>query len=268
MIGIMQGRLSPVIENKIQAFPEKHWKAEFFSAQALGFDLIEWTLDRHNILNNPLFLDHELIRTLSQMSGVKVRSVTYDAAMQAPLVVDDLIQQTEVALLNKVLSACSRLNIRYLVFPLVDESSINTLSYDKYIQIFQQISTELLNDSLKIAIESDLPPTKLKQFIMKIGSPHIGINYDTGNSASLGYNFHHEMVEYSDLIMNIHIKDRKLAGPTVPLGHGDAPLEKQIYYFRKYLSDCSLVIQGARSPHGADLLTAQHYLNFITPHEA
>ena len=31
MIGIMQGRLSPMIDQKIQAFPEDFWMAEFFS---------------------------------------------------------------------------------------------------------------------------------------------------------------------------------------------------------------------------------------------
>ena len=29
MIGIMQGRLSPMVGDKIQCFPEKFWKAEF-----------------------------------------------------------------------------------------------------------------------------------------------------------------------------------------------------------------------------------------------
>ena len=43
--GIMQGRLSKKIDNKIQAFPEKNWKNEFEKANKLGLKYLEWTLD-------------------------------------------------------------------------------------------------------------------------------------------------------------------------------------------------------------------------------
>lgn len=264
MIGIMQGRLSPMVGKKIQAFPKKHWKAEFFTAQALGFELIEWTLDRHDLLDNPLFLHYELIETLADISGVKVKSITYDAAMQAPLVVNGEIQKVEVELLIKVLFACKRLKIKYLIFPLVDQSSVNAKDLKSYLTIFRYLNKTFLDDNLQIAIESDFPPSKLSRFITAVGSPRIRINYDTGNSASLGYEFIEEMAEYSHLISNIHLKDRELGGPTVPFGQGNAPLIEQISYFQKNLSDCNLIIQGARSEHGADIYAAHTYLKFVT----
>ena len=49
----------------------------------------------------------------------------------------------------------------------------------------------------------------MKQFIEDIGSEHVGVNYDTGNSASLGYDFEDEMNAYCKYILNIHVKDRK-----------------------------------------------------------
>ena len=45
-IGVMQGRLSPMIDGRIQAFPWPYWKEEFKVAEQLGIDLIEWTLDQ------------------------------------------------------------------------------------------------------------------------------------------------------------------------------------------------------------------------------
>ena len=54
-IGVMQGRLSPLIKNKIQAFPEKYWKSEFRKANILNIKMIEWTIDHKNFDNNPLF---------------------------------------------------------------------------------------------------------------------------------------------------------------------------------------------------------------------
>ena len=53
--GIMQGRLSKIIRNKIQCFPEKNWKLEFSKAKKLGLNSIEWTLDYKNLHDNPIF---------------------------------------------------------------------------------------------------------------------------------------------------------------------------------------------------------------------
>ena len=47
-IGIMQGRLSPPIDDKIQAYPAKTWQREFEIAKEIGYSAIEW------IVENPL----------------------------------------------------------------------------------------------------------------------------------------------------------------------------------------------------------------------
>ena len=50
----MQGRLSPILDNKIQAFPEKYWQKEFLKIKKTGLNLIEWTLDYEKLNKNPL----------------------------------------------------------------------------------------------------------------------------------------------------------------------------------------------------------------------
>ena len=55
-----------------------------------------------------------------------------------------------------------------------------------------------------------------------------GINYDIGNSASYGYNHMEEISAYGDRILNVHVKDRKYMGSTVPLGSGDAQLQSAL----------------------------------------
>ena len=54
-LGFMQGRLSPSKKNKIQFFPEKSWKKEFFLANKIGLKHMEWTLDYKNLYKNPIF---------------------------------------------------------------------------------------------------------------------------------------------------------------------------------------------------------------------
>ena len=56
-VGFMQGRLSPIVDNKIQAFPFDHWEKEFSIAKELGIKCMEWTLDYPNLRCNPLLLN-------------------------------------------------------------------------------------------------------------------------------------------------------------------------------------------------------------------
>ena len=59
-----------------------------------------------------------------------------------------------------------------------------------------------------------------------------GINYDTGNSASLGWDVEEEFANYFDRIYNIHIKDRTLGGTTVDLGTGDVNFQNFLIYLK------------------------------------
>ncbi len=83
----MQGRLSPPVDGRIQAFPWEHWEAEFPKAAGIGLSLMEWTLDHEGLAENPLMtsVGRSMIRDLATEYGVTVPSVTCDCFMQAPL---------------------------------------------------------------------------------------------------------------------------------------------------------------------------------------
>ena len=51
-IGYIQGRLSPIIDGKIQAFPKEHWREEFKIGASRSFQLIEWTLDHEDLFKS------------------------------------------------------------------------------------------------------------------------------------------------------------------------------------------------------------------------
>ena len=82
----MQGRLSPIVNGKIQEFPWNNWQKEFIEASTLGFDLMEWTLDQSCLFDNPLMTKQGQveINTLSNTYGIKIPSLTGDCFMQAP----------------------------------------------------------------------------------------------------------------------------------------------------------------------------------------
>ena len=83
---------------------------------------------------------------------------------------------------------------------------------------------------MKILFEIDYSPKKTLKFINKFDDCY-GINYDTGNSASLGFKIADEKI-YFNRVHNVHIKDRLYKGKTVKLGHGNCDL-KFIQYFKK-----------------------------------
>ena len=72
-IGFMQGRLSPLVNSKIQAFPWNNWKKEFQDAHSLNFEIMEWTLDQENLYKNPLMTKEGREEIKSFLKNSKLR---------------------------------------------------------------------------------------------------------------------------------------------------------------------------------------------------
>ena len=71
-----------------------------------------------------------------------------------------------------------------------------------------------------ILIESDYKPLKLKNLIKKINHKQVLINYDTGNSAGLGYDFNTEKKYFNYISYISEIKRFKdlTPQPVAPFG--------------------------------------------------
>ena len=87
-IGIMQGRLVPPTDNRIQCFPREHWADEFALASQAGLDCIEWIYDFYGADVNPLATDSGVaqMKHMTQKTGVQVLSICADYFMERPLV--------------------------------------------------------------------------------------------------------------------------------------------------------------------------------------
>ncbi len=261
----MQGRLSPIINNKIQAFPEKYWKSEFLKAKKLGLKSIEWTLDYKNLNKNPILSNRGqlTIKKLSKKYGIKVNSLTGDCFMQKPFwkkknnkkLIDDL---------KKIINGCKKLRIKYIVVPLVDNGSINNSSdRQNLIRSCNKLIEYLHSSKLKLIFESDFPPKKLKNFISKFDHNYFGINYDAGNSAALNYNIDDEFKYYGKYISNIHIKDRVKNGKTIRLGQGNTNFSKLFKNLRKIRYKKTLILQTARSKNNQHMKEIKINLNYL-----
>ena len=250
-IGFIQGRLSPMVQGKIQAFPWEYWKKEFELAQQNDFSVMEWTIDSLGFHDNPLLtVDGRIeIDCLKKRYGIKIPSLTGDCFMQSPFYKTS--GKARVQLLNDLsllIESCAKEDIRQILIPLVDDGRVeNWIQEDCLIQGLVEMETLLDRYRIAITFESDLPPNSLAEFIDKWNPSYFGITYDTGNSAALGYHPVEEIRAYGNRIVNVHIKDRMFKGETVPLGKGNAdiPLALKLILSTGYTGN--FILQTARA---------------------
>jgi hexulose-6-phosphate isomerase len=252
-IGFMQGRLSEPVDGKIQAFPWQHWREEFAEAERLGFTLMEWTLDKDRLHENPLMTaaGRDEVSRLVVRYGVEIESLTGDCFMQAPFYkVYGAAREVLLADFRNVIDACAQIGITYIIVPLVDNGRLeNSVQEESLIAGLKEIEP-LLRGEMKIIFESDYPPAQLADFINRFPAAHFGINYDIGNSASLGFDPEEEIGAYGHRIVNVHVKDRVLGGTTVPLGSGHANFGAVFRALKHCGYSGNFILQTARAADG------------------
>ena len=265
-VGFLQGRLSPQVDGRIQAFPgSRWWRREFVLADKADFRIMEWTLDHEKLLENPLMSSsgRQEIRRLSEMFHVTVPSLTGDCFMQAPFWKASGQRRHELeGVFLSVLNACHAAGIKTVVVPLVDQGSLaNKAEEDMLIQFLRGRVEDLRRLGLCVAFESDLKPIELAAFIDHFPPNSFGINYDIGNSASLGFNPSEEFASYGTRIVNVHVKDRHLGGNTVGLGDGDANFDAVFAGLANLRYSGNLILQTARDPVGDHLPSLVRFRN-------
>jgi hexulose-6-phosphate isomerase len=263
-IGIMQGRLSPRIDGKIQAYPARTWQKEFEIAQEIGYAAIEWIVEKP-VETNALMTDlgKAEIKKVIALTGVRIDYVCADIFMQQPLVrMTEEIKSQNKDYLLEILKNAKEVGAIGIEIPFVDNSSIkNEKEKQEFIDTMQD-SFKLAKDlDIKISLETDLSPIAFKELLEQIDLNFIQANYDIGNSASLGFDPEEELDAYGQRILNVHVKDRELGGTTVPLGTGNAKIELVIQKLQEFGYSGGLTMQAARGEN--DVETAKEQLNYV-----
>jgi L-ribulose-5-phosphate 3-epimerase len=262
-VGFMQGRLSPLVDGRIQAFPAAHWREEFPIAQALGFARMEWTLDHEELAENPLMTHsgQALIRDLAQDSGVAVSSITGDCFMQAPFwKAHGAARQALLGAFAEVVAGAKAVGADLVVVPLVDNGSVQTPAQEaSLVEGLVDLAPQLAEAGVKVAFESDLSPADLGAFIAPLPRERFGINFDIGNSAGMGWPPEVEIPLLADRMLNVHVKDRVLNGTTVPLGQGNADLPGVFGLLKVAGYDGHFILQTARAADGDHAAAAARY---------
>ena len=254
-LGVMQGRLSEQSPRGYQAFPWTNWHKEFEMASERGLGAIEWVLDLAAIDDNPIFAKTDLVEQLSKKSAVSVKSLCADFIMELqPFDSDSIIQ-----VFSKLSPIIQKMGVTHVVLPMVDSTSM------KFGRVGESTISSLVDElvgiahssGFKLSMETDLAPKEFSEFISKFPSEQVGINYDTGNSAAMGYYWKDEFDAYWDRVNLIHIKDRPKNGGSVKLGEGDANLIPVIHFAMTKEFEGPVTLQMFRDKSGVEVFDSQ-----------
>ncbi len=252
----MQGRLSAPEEGRFQSFPRRHWRLEIERAAQIGLRGIEWIYDLYGEGANPIETEdgrRELTRLLSE-HGIAVVSVCADYFMDRPLLRTNAAERA--ALLERLewlLKVCGELGIGRVVLPFVDASSIRSeAERAEVIVALRQVLPSAEQHGVELHLETDLDPGAFQQLLAALEHPLVRVNYDAGNSASLGYLPEDEFAAYGPRVGSVHIKDRQRGASTVALGQGDTDFRSLREQLIKYDYRGDFVLQVARGEPGEE----------------
>jgi hexulose-6-phosphate isomerase len=266
-LAIMQGRLVAPVEGKIQAFPRTEWELEFPRAAESGLNAIEWIYDTYGLGANPLESDEGVARvvSLSAENRIAVRSICADYFMDFAFVrASDADRSARLKHLAWLLKQAKSVGVTRVVLPFVDQSAIrDQADRESVVDAIRRALPAADAAGIELHIESSLPPAEFGRLLAELPHPLVKVNYDSGNSSSLGYKPSEEFAAYGCRVGSVHIKDRILNGGTVPLGQGDADLEAVFAGLRRINYAGDIVLQVARGVAGDEVEWARCNRAFV-----
>lgn len=263
-LGIVQGRLSPPDPRRLQAFPRASWEEEFPRARSCGFDGIEWLFEAERFEDNPLWKEAECerIRRLGS-EFVPVMSVCADYFMVYPLFRGPAADRAgSLAVLRSLIARAASVGARTILIPVLEEAELRDGGEaDALVDVLRMCLPILDQHGVSLGLEMELPAKEYLALVGRCASPRIGAYYDTGNAAARGYDVAADLETLAPVLVGIHIKDRRLRGPSVPLGEGAVRFADAFSAFARIGYRGPLVLQTA---FGADFMTfAQRHLSFV-----
>jgi hexulose-6-phosphate isomerase len=199
------------------------------------------------------------IKKVIASTGVRIDYVCADIFMQQPLVrmTEDTISQNKEYLAS-ILNNAKEVGAIGVEIPFVDNSTIKSeTEKQEFIDVMQGAFNLAKDLDMKISLETDLPPIAFKELLEHIDLDYIQANYDIGNSASLGFDPNEELEAYGNKILNVHVKDRKLGGTTVPLGTGSADVKRVFQKLNEIGYSGGITMQAARGENDIDIAKEQ-----------
>ena len=261
----MQGRLVPPEPGHFQAFPRDRWADELALAPQVPLSYIEWIYDLYGADVNPLTNNAGLLQSTSADTGVEIRALCADYFMDRPFLrCANSECEERIDLLHKLIGLAKEVGIQRVVLPFVDASKIETeADHQTVVRVLNAALPSAIETGVELHLETSLAPADFARLLDHFPSPMIKVNYDSGNSSSLGYVPAEEFAAYGSRIGSVHIKDRVRGGGTLPLGTGDADLPGVFEEMKRIGYQGDITLQVARSEPGQEVAWARLNREFV-----
>ncbi len=243
----MQGRLLKPETNHIQSFPKNNWEKEFKIANKNKIRLIEWIVDRKNILKNPINTKkgRSKIKKLKKIYKIQIESLTADFFLQKPFTIDKK-NKNEFYIFRKTLENCAKINIKFFIVPLLETASLKKKDEKFFISKMKRLTNILKKNKQIILFETDLSLYKIQKLLSSLPKELFGINFDTGNSLDCGYS-QTDIKKIIKFTHNIHLKDKNNKLLTVKLGDGLFNFKNFFKLLKNEKYEKNLILQTART---------------------
>ncbi len=221
--GFIQGRMtSPPSKKTLQYFPKKNWRKEFSLAKKYGFSFIEFFGERKFNKSNPIWNKKNLkeINKLVKKNNLVNYSFCDDFFIKKNI----LSFQNLENYYDKISNNLSIINIKIYVLALFEKSLINKKNYKHFVKRLQIVADKLNNKNIKLALETNLDVTSVKDLIKLIKRKNVFLVYDTGNRLKRGNLQFNEIIKLKKHICHFHLKDKNWKGQNVILGSGNVNL--------------------------------------------
>lgn len=264
-VGIMQGRLSVPPLKRIQAFPVNSWQDEFQNARKCDIAFIEWLFEDDSSYVNPIVSEagRKAIKDCIEGSGVRISSVCADYFMMNLFFRVSKEKRTQnVRTLESVIRYTHDIEGKTVLLPVLETSEIRDEKEMEELAECLQGPLDLAESmEIRIGLETELEARKYLELVDLINHPAIGVYYDTGNAAARGYDCAEDIKLLGPFLVGIHLKDRKIYGPTVPLGNGDVGFAAVFEAIIEVKFSGTVVLQAAPGIDYLDI--AEKYNRFV-----
>jgi L-ribulose-5-phosphate 3-epimerase len=198
------------------------------------------------------------MHSLAGDHGVAVKSLCADYFMDRPLLRARNEERGDLlATLSWLIGRCRSAGIRHIVLPFVDDSRIETdAEVDEVVSMLGPVLAVAERENVELHLETSLTPRRFAGLLERLPHGMLKANYDSGNSASLGYAPCDEFTLYGARIGSVHIKDRVRGGGSVPLGTGNADLPALFECLTQVGYRGDYILQVARGEPGNEVVWA------------
>ena len=264
-IGILQGRLLPKSQERLQVFPSETWEKEFEAAKECGFSAIELLFDIEGYDKNPLIHKggQKKIVGLTETTGLAISSIGADFFRRYGFFRNSQqVKEGSISILRKLIESCRVIQCQTILIPFFEETEIKNRDGKQEIIRALSVFYRMLEEyGINLCLETTLPASELAMLMEEIAHPNIKIYYDLGNSVPLKHNAAEDIRQLSKWIGGIHVKDRNVSGENVILGRGLVDFKGCFQALKEIKYEGSYILETSMGDNPIE--TAKYHLGFV-----